>query len=134
MPDLISQILAISSGLDRLTLKMLVVNLMGCHLISSVYLCGQHRVLKQELNSICLGSLYVQDVKGPTSLYEMEIVPQVKMVFQLQAKWYLVYSPWSFTSHVICSSCDDITETSICFTLGIIKSTNIILQCFQLSL
>ncbi len=56
----------------------------------------------QELNSTCLGSLYAQDVKGPPSLYEMEIVPQVKTVFHLQAKWYMVYLPSSFTSYVTC--------------------------------
>ncbi len=39
MPDLKSQILANSSGPDHLTLKMSVVKLMGCHCISSVYLC-----------------------------------------------------------------------------------------------
>jgi hypothetical protein len=95
MPDPTNQILALSSGFDRLSMEMSAVNLMGCHHISSVYVCEQHGVLKRELNSTCLGSLYVQDFQGATSLFEMEIVPQVETVLQLQDNWYLVYSPRS---------------------------------------
>jgi len=95
MPDPTNQLLALSSGFDRLSMEMSAVNLMGCHHISSVYVCEQHGVLKRELNSTCLGSLYVQDFQGATSLFEMEIVPQVETVLQLQDNWYLVYSPRS---------------------------------------
>ncbi len=102
MPDPTNQILALSSGPDQLSMEMLAVNFMGCHRINSVYLCEQHGVLKRGLNSTCLGSLYVQDFTGATSLSEMDIVPQVETVLQLQDKWYLVYSPRSFTSYISC--------------------------------
>ncbi len=102
MLDPPNQILALSSGLDRLSMEMSPVNLMGCHRIKSVYLCKQHRVLKRELNSACLGSLYVQDFKGATLLCEMDIGPYVETMLQLQENCYLVYSPRSFTSCIAC--------------------------------
>jgi hypothetical protein len=37
MPDPASQILAISSGIHRLSVEMLVANLMSCHRINSAY-------------------------------------------------------------------------------------------------
>jgi len=102
MLDPPNQILALSSGSDRLSMEMSAVNLMGCNCINSVYLCKRHGVLKRELNSTCLGSLYVQDFKGATLLCEMDIVPYVETVLQLQDNWYLVYSPRSFTSYIAC--------------------------------
>jgi hypothetical protein len=74
MPDPSNQILAISSGIDRLSMEMSVANLMGCHRINSAYLCERHGVMRRELNSTCLGSLYVQDFSGATHLCEMKIV------------------------------------------------------------
>jgi hypothetical protein len=102
MPDLSNQILAISSGIDRLSMEMSVANLMGCHCINSAYLCEHHDVMRRELNSTCLGSPYVQDFPGTTHLCEMKIVEQSETVLQLQDNWYLVYSPSAFTSYIIC--------------------------------
>jgi len=110
MPDLTNQIFAISSGTDRLSLEMSAVNLMGSHCINSVYLCERHDVLKRVLNSTCLGSLYVQDFQGATTLCEMEIMPQAETVLQLQDNWYLVYSPQSFTTYMTCMN----TSSFIC--------------------
>jgi hypothetical protein len=39
MPDPANQILTISSGINRLSVKMSVANLMSCHRINSAYLC-----------------------------------------------------------------------------------------------
>jgi hypothetical protein len=113
MPDPTNQILALSSGSDWLSMEMSAINLMGCHGINTVYLCERHGVLKCGLNSTCLGSLYVQDFNGATSLCEMDIVPQVETVLQLQDNWYLVYSPRSFTSYISCLNSTN-SETFIC--------------------
>jgi hypothetical protein len=102
MPDPSNQILAISSGVDRLSMEMSVANLMGCHRINSAYLCERQGVMQRELNLNCLGSLYVQDFPGATHLCEMKIVEQSETVLQLQDNWYLVYSPSTFTSYIIC--------------------------------
>jgi hypothetical protein len=102
MPDPANQIFAISSGVDRFSIKMSVANLMSCHRINSAYLCERHGVMRRELNSTCLGSLYMQDFIGATNNCEMRIVEQVETVLQLQDNWYLVYSPVAFTSYIIC--------------------------------
>jgi hypothetical protein len=102
MPDPANQILAISSGVDRLSMEMSVANLMSCHRINSACLCERHGVMRRELNSTCLGSLYVQDFPGAMTLCEMQIVEQTETVLQLQDNWYLVYSPAAFTSYIIC--------------------------------
>jgi hypothetical protein len=57
--------------------------------------------MRRELNSNCLGSLYVQDFPGTMTLCEMQIVEQTETVLQLQDNWYLVYSPAAFTSYII---------------------------------
>jgi len=100
MLDPSNQILAmaISSGVDQLSVEMSVINLMGCHHINSVYLCEQHGIMRRELNSTCLGSLYVQDFPRAMSLCEMKIIEQTEMVLQLQDNWYLVFLPMTFTS------------------------------------
>jgi hypothetical protein len=102
MPDPANQILAISSGVDRLSVEMSVANLMSCHLINLAYLCERHGVMRRELNSTCLSSLYVQDFPGAMTLCEMRIMEQTETVLQLQDNWYLVYSPATFTSYIIC--------------------------------
>jgi hypothetical protein len=45
MPDPANQILAISAGVDRLSVEMSVANLMSCHRINLAYLCEQHGVM-----------------------------------------------------------------------------------------
>jgi hypothetical protein len=102
MPDPANQIFAISSGVDRFSIEMSVANLMSCHRINSAYLCERHGIMRRELNSTCLGSLYMQDFVGATDLCEMRIVEQKETVLQLQDNWYLVYSPIAFTSYITC--------------------------------
>jgi hypothetical protein len=45
--------------------------------------------MRRELNSTCLGSLYVQDFPGATHLCQIKIVKQSETVLQLQDNWYL---------------------------------------------
>jgi hypothetical protein len=102
MPDPANQIFAISSGVDRFSIEMTVANSMSCHRINSAYLCERHGVMRRELKSTCLGSLYMQDFVGATNRCEMRNVEQVETVLQLQNNWYLIYSPIAFTSYIIC--------------------------------
>ncbi len=97
MPDPTNQILAISSGVDRLSMEMSVANLLNCHQINSAYQCERHSVLRRQINTTCLGSLYIQDFTGATTLCEMQIVEHTETVLQMQDNWYLVYSPVAFT-------------------------------------
>jgi len=102
MPDPANQIFAFSSGVDRFSIEMAVANLMSCHHINLAYLCERRGIMRRELNSTCLGSIYMQDFVGTTNLCEMRIVEQVETVLQLQDNWYLVYSSVAFISYIIC--------------------------------
>jgi hypothetical protein len=87
MPDPANQILAIYSGVDLLSIKMSLINLMGCHHISLAYLFEQHGIMHRELNSTCLSSLHVQDFQGAIALCKMKIAKQTEPVLQLQDNW-----------------------------------------------
>ncbi len=91
MPAPAHQILAISANAGRLSVELSAVHLLGCHRVNQVYMCERSRVLKRYLNNTCLGSLYMQDLPGATTLCEMNIVPVVETVLQLQDNWYLVH-------------------------------------------
>jgi hypothetical protein len=102
MPSPPNQILAISATTDRLSVKLSTVHLLGCHRVNQVYLCKRSGVLKRNLNNTCLGSLYIQDLQGATTLCEMNIIPVVKSVFQLHDNWYIVHLPQPLTSCINC--------------------------------
>jgi hypothetical protein len=102
MPNPERQILAISANADRLSVELSAVHLLGCHWVNQVYMCERSGVLKRFLNNTCLGSLYMQDLQGATTLCEMNIVPVAKTVLQLQDNWYLVHSPIALTSRIDC--------------------------------
>jgi len=102
MPNPDNQILAISANADRFSIKMSAVHLLGCHRVNQVYMCERSGVLNRYLNDTCLGSLYMQDLEGATTLCEMAILPIGETVLQLQDNWYLVHSPISLTSHIDC--------------------------------
>jgi hypothetical protein len=65
-------------------------------------MCERSGVLKCHLNDTCLGSLYMQDLEGATTLCEMNIVPVAETVLQIQDNWYLVHSPQPLTSRIDC--------------------------------
>jgi hypothetical protein len=102
MPNPENQILAISANADRFSIEMSAVHLLGCHRVNQVYMCERSGVLKKHLNDTCLGSLYMQDLEGATTLCEMAILPIGETVLQLQDNWYLVHLPISLTSHIDC--------------------------------
>jgi hypothetical protein len=113
MPNPTDQILAISANADRLSVELSAVHLLGCHRVNQVYMCEQSGVLKRYLNDTCLGSLYMQDLQGATTLCEMNIVPVAETVLQLQDNWYLVHSPQPMTSRIDCLN-SSVSEIFIC--------------------
>jgi hypothetical protein len=102
LPKPSKPIFALSSGMERLSAELSMVNLMDCHKINSMHLCEEHGVLRKDLNSTCLGSLYQQDFAGAMALCEMEITTQKETVLPLRDNWYLVHSPRTFTGHITC--------------------------------
>jgi len=102
LPAPAHQILAISANSDRLSAELSAVHLLGCHRVNQVYLCKRSGVLKKFLNDTCLGSLYMQDLEGATTLCELDIIPEAEFVLQLNDNWYLVHSPAPLTSRIDC--------------------------------
>ncbi len=102
MPALTNQILAILANTDRLSVELSAVHLLGCHRVNQVYLCKPNGVLKWNLNNTCLGSLYMQDLQGATTLCKMNIIPEAETVLQLHDNWYIVHSPHPLTSRIDC--------------------------------
>ncbi len=102
MPNPAHQILAILANTDCLSVELSAVHLLGCHRVNQVYMCERSGVLKRYLNDTCLGSLYMQDLQGATTLCEMNVVPVAETVLQLQDNCYLVHSPQPMTSQIDC--------------------------------
>jgi hypothetical protein len=102
LPSPAHQILAISANSDWLSVELSAVHLLGCHQVNQVYICEQSGVLKRYLNYTCLGSLYMQDLQGATTLFEMDIIPEAETVLQLNDNWYIVHSPVPLTSRIDC--------------------------------
>jgi hypothetical protein len=113
MPNPDHQILAISANADRFSIELSAVHLLGCHRVNQVYMCERSGVLKRHLNDTCLGSLYMQDLEGATTLCNMNIIPVAETVLQLQDNWYLVHSPQPLTSRIDCLN-NTASEIFIC--------------------
>jgi hypothetical protein len=96
------QILAISANSDQFSVELSAIHLLSCHRVNQVYLCKHSGVLKRHLNDTCLGSLYMQDLQGATTLCEMDIIPEAVTALQLNDNWYIVHSPVPLTSCIDC--------------------------------
>jgi hypothetical protein len=95
-------VLAISSGFTRYSAQLSHTDLMGCHVVNSIYLCERHGVLNQHLNSTCLGSLYTQDFEAVKRLCPLEVHKAGEIVHQLAGNWFLAYSPAAQTVPITC--------------------------------
>jgi hypothetical protein len=102
VPDVDYDVLAISPGLERLATVLNYVDLMACHNVNNIYLCEQQGVLKTNINSTCLGSLYLQDFESAKLLCPLKIHDSEEIVEQLLNNWFLAYSPKAMMAPVIC--------------------------------
>jgi len=96
------RLLAISSEEPRLTMEVAESDLASCHRVNRVHLCERHGVMKRQMESTCLGSLYVQRFQAAMSLCEIDLVPHTETVLQLMDNWFLIYSPTAYTAYVTC--------------------------------
>jgi hypothetical protein len=87
MPGPANQIIDV----DRLSVEMSVANFMSCHRINSAYLCERHGVMRRELNSTCLGSLYIQDFPGTMTCAKCESWSKPKLYCNCRTigTWYI---------------------------------------------
>jgi len=102
VPSVKEDILAISSGFKRYSAQFSATDLLGCHMVNNIYLCERHGVLNSNLNSTCLGSLYMQDFDAVKRFCALEIHRTGEIVHQLLNNWYLVYTPSSQTIPISC--------------------------------
>ncbi len=102
VPAVKEDILAISSGFKRYSAQFSATDLLGCHMVNNIYLCERHGVLNSNLNSTCLGSLYMQDFDAVKRFCALEIHRTGEIVHQLLNNWYLVYTPSSKTIQISC--------------------------------
>jgi hypothetical protein len=103
-PDVKDDILAVSSGFERLSARLSAVDLLGCHSVNKMYLCDRHGVLSKELNNSCLGALYLQDFTIARDLCEFKIHPSQEVVQQLLDNWFLIHSPKVQTCFISCTN------------------------------
>jgi hypothetical protein len=103
-PAVHDDILAISSGWDRLSVILSATDLLSCHSINKVYLCDRHGVLSKELNNTCLGALYLQDFTIARDLCDFKIHPSQEMIQQLLNNWFLIHSPIVQTGFISCAN------------------------------
>ena len=104
IPSVKNDILALSSssGSTRLSAQLSSTDLMGCHVVNSVYSCLRQGVLRKHLNSSCMGSLYLQDYDAVQEQCALEVTPSQEVVHQLLHNWFLIFSPESQTAYVEC--------------------------------
>ncbi len=102
VPDIDTQILAMSvTGLE-MSLQFPAVNLLGCGQASHFYLCDKIGALNKHLTSSCLGDLYKQQFKLAQTLCPMKIITSGEISYRLDDNWHLVYSPEGQTIPIIC--------------------------------
>ena len=102
IPMVQNELLAISSGFNRLSAHLSSVDLLGCHAVNNVYLCERHGVLHKQLNNSCLGALYLQHFHIVQEICPLFIQPATEMVRQLLNNWFLIFSPHPQTAYISC--------------------------------
>lgn len=92
-------------AIDKLTRDFQVLSqtdLANCVQRNHVYLCDKQHVVKHDLSSTCLGSLYLRMEAGVRQHCKFERRPVQETVFQLTDTDHLVYSPELQTSTIFC--------------------------------
>ena len=77
-------------------------DLVSCIQRNHVYLCDKHQVVRTDLLSTCLGSLYLRDAEGVRTHCRFEVRPMTETVYQLNNLDHLVFSPKSLTAQMTC--------------------------------
>ncbi len=102
VPDVDTQILAMSVSGPDMSLQFPAVNLLGCGQASHVYLFDKVGALNKHLASSCLGALYKQQFELARTLCPMKIITSGEITYWLDDNWHLVYSPVGQTIPILC--------------------------------
>ncbi|MGV0982827.1 MAG: hypothetical protein ACOYB0_10750, partial [Polynucleobacter sp.] len=102
IPDISTEILALSSHSERYSTQFPATDLLGCHQINTVRLCENKGVLKLEIAETCIGALINQNFTAAKQLCEMKVIPSGETVYRLSGNKHLIYSPRGQTVLVTC--------------------------------
>ncbi|MGV0982875.1 MAG: hypothetical protein ACOYB0_11060, partial [Polynucleobacter sp.] len=102
IPDISTEILALSSNSERYSTQFPATDLLGCHQINTVRLCENKGVLKLEIAETCIGALINQNFTAAKQLCEMKVIPSGETVYRLSGNKHLIYSPKGQTVLVNC--------------------------------
>jgi hypothetical protein len=104
VPDVDTEILALSTSQERLSAQFPATNLLGCHQVNHIFLCQSQGVLNRRLAQSCLGALYNQDFKAARTLCPMKIIHAEEVIYRLKDNDHLVYSPVVQTIPITCAT------------------------------
>jgi hypothetical protein len=104
MPDVDTQILAMSALGTELSLQFTAADLLGCGQANHVYLCDKVAALNKHLTSSCLGAIYKQQFDMVKTICPMKIIQSGEILYRLNDDWQLVYSPHRQTLNIKCPS------------------------------
>ena len=102
LPKASSSLLALTRSEPRGMMQIEQGNLVDCHQVNHVYICERQGVYKKDIKSHCLGALFEQDIPLAQNICDLELVPYQEAVLQLKNNWFLIYSPYMFTTYIEC--------------------------------
>ena len=76
----------------------------SCIQRNHIYLCERHQVLRTDLEGSCLGSLYLQSVKGVRENCKLDRKQLRESVYQISANDHIIVTPAPFTTQIQCAN------------------------------
>ena len=104
IPQVTDNVLGLTHGPNKLAAHLSSTDLLDCKNINKIFLCERHAVLEKQINSSCLGALYLQDFDSAKQLCPLHTEPITEIVRQLADNWFLIYSPKPQTAQITCSN------------------------------
>ena len=96
MPSKTNKLLALSNSEPPQWNIVSQYSLIDCHKVNSIYFCPGNSVLRNNMKSHCLGAIYIENIIGAKSLCDLDIMPKVEQVLQLNDNKFLIYSIHKF--------------------------------------
>ena len=85
-------------------------DLAACIQKNHIYLCEKHQTLRNDLPGSCLGALYLQHEQGVIENCKIDRRPLREVTFQLSPVKHIVYSPYPFTTQILCNNGSHYTQ------------------------
>jgi hypothetical protein len=102
IPDVKTDVLAISSTDTRYNVQLSSTDLLSCHRVNQIFMCDSFGVMSKRFDDTCLGSLYMQKFEAAQNLCKFKVIPVEEQVYQLRKGLFIVYSPEPNTASVKC--------------------------------